>query len=533
MCAILAVLVALGFHLDTRDARYTDLTTDQLNIVTICTLKDHPGSLRHDMIASQPGSDRYYLPFYIDLIRLFSLPSHDYVTGLSCLLLLTTLLYVWGWWLLFSIWMNRWGAVCMAFFIRIVLPLPGGETWGVGGLWTMLPRTLFLAFLPWVLWLWLRRSRGRAGWIAVCFLAGCLVNIHPLSGFTVLFGLLAGEIARRAVETHSWRGVNVLSIGIGLAAAIIGALPFLLHSGAAMSGAPVAIREFQEALTLRVPRNVLYPGLYICQWLHPVLLAIIILPPILLFFFCRDVWRDYRPQIYALLFFALGCVAAAVLPVAVQYILQQMGKPIFFATYMIRGMKYVFVSGVMLWALLLMHVARRSTARWPLSRWGWVGGPILLLLIFLVLRLLPISQAPFLAHSPVRFFWPEWIGPRLPLVNAGQNDHIEKTLAWIRANTHADARFVGPMVLRVAALRSVIHDHKGAALLIENNPQAFLAWAKRESEQRKLERDTPDRCPELYRSWGADYWVTTQRVERTPICYQDEGWAVYDLHRSQ
>ncbi|MBI3985479.1 MAG: hypothetical protein HY343_01040 [Lentisphaerae bacterium] len=529
-CALLAVLMASGFYLDTRDARFTDLTTDQLTALTICARNDYPESLAHDMVVGHPGSERYYLPFYTGLVCALSGPDHDYARGLSRLLFVTTVLYVIGWWFLFAGWTGSWGAIPATFFARAVLPLPGGETWGVGGLWTMLPRALFLALLPWALWLWLRRGRGRAGWICACLFAGFLVNVHPLSGFTVVFGLLAGEAARRAVETRSRTGI-FSSLGCGAVAAMVGALPFLLNSGAVLGGPPVNVGEFKEALALRVPHDVLYPGVYLRQWLHPVLVAAVLLPPILLFVFCREAWREHRPHIHALLFFALGCVAAAALPMAFQSLLQALGRPVFFAIYMIRGMKYMVVPGILLWAILLAHLARQTTARWPLSRWGWVGGPILLTLIALALRLHPVSRTPFLAHSPVRFFWPEWIGPRLPPVNAGQNDGIEGALAWIRGHTRDDSRFVGPLILRVASLRSVIHDHKGAAFLIEKNPGAFLAWAEREREQRRVEREAPDRLPELYRAWGADYWATTQRVARIPIGYQDRWWTVYDLSR--
>jgi len=132
-------------------------------------------------------------------------------------------------------------------------------------------------------------------------------------------------------------------------------------------------------------------------------------------------------------------------------------------------------------------------------------------------------------HNPVRFFWPEWVGPRLPPINAGQNDNMEGALQWVRNHTRVDECFVGPLILRVAARRSVIHDHKGASFLIDNNPGAFLVWAKREHEQRMVERNAPDLLPALYRSWYADYWVTTQHVDNTRIAYQDAWWYVYDL----
>jgi hypothetical protein len=57
---------------------------------------------------------------------------------------------------------------------------------------------------------------------------------------------------------------------------------------------------------------------------------------------------------------------------------------------------------------------------------------------------------------------------------------MEGAIQWVRDHTRADDRFIGPVVLRVAARRSVLHDHKGASLLIEKSPQAFMAWADRQ-----------------------------------------------------
>src|SRR5262249_34348662 len=150
---------------------------------------------RGDLIVGEIKDFEYYTPFFVKLLRVTSLPDHDYLRGLNVLLLCTSLVYMWGWWLLFSIWGDRWAAAIAAFFARGILWPPGNEIWGIAGPWTLVPRTVFCALLPWVLWAWFRRRESFAGWIMVSFACGLLFNVHPVSGGGVALSLVAAETA--------------------------------------------------------------------------------------------------------------------------------------------------------------------------------------------------------------------------------------------------------------------------------------------------------------------------------------------------
>jgi len=78
-------------------------------------------------------------------------------------------------------------------------------------------------------------------------------------------------------------------------------------------------------------------------------------------------------------------------------------------------------------------------------------------------------------------------------------------------------------------LRSVIHDGKGAGMLIEGDPKAFVLWARR---QRALEEATGKgalSAVALMASWGADYWVARTPEASLRPAYVASGWFVYDL----
>ena len=73
----------------------------------------------------------YYTPLFIEIIRVLSLPDHNYLRGLNIFLLATSLLYLWGWWLLFSLWGDKLVAAVLAFLVRGIMWPPGFELWGI------------------------------------------------------------------------------------------------------------------------------------------------------------------------------------------------------------------------------------------------------------------------------------------------------------------------------------------------------------------------------------------------------------------
>jgi hypothetical protein len=74
-----------------------------------------------------------------------------------------------------------------------------------------------------------------------------------------------------------------------------------------------------------------------------------------------------------------------------------------------------------------------------------------------------------------------------------------------------------------------VHDWKGAVILIEGNPQAFVEAARKESLLRTPEYRQPTRRVQLFADWGADYWLTRYYVPELPISHAESGWVLYDL----
>ena len=297
---IFALVLSMAFFWEGRRATFSALSGDQVNILTICARLDHPGLLEGDLIAGDINGLRFYTPFFVSVVRFCSLPDHNYLRGLNILLLLTSLLYLWGWWLLFSLWGDKVIAALLAFLARGIMWPPGYEVWGVAGLWTMLPRTLFVALLPWVFWAWFRwRGAPRLRLLTFVFV-GVLTNVHPISGACLAVGMGAAEFF---VSWAEHRGLTAAfeRTATCVAAMLVGMAPYIWTYWSNLgSMAEVDPSEFNEALRLRLGDAFLEPGAYLKLWFRPRLLAFILMPWALWLVLPRRYLREHKQVLVAM-----------------------------------------------------------------------------------------------------------------------------------------------------------------------------------------------------------------------------------------
>ena len=524
---IVTVLISVGFFLDGLQASFANLSGDQVNILTVCAKRDYPHLLEGDLVVGDSGNTDYYIPLFVNLVRFFSLPDHNYLRGLNILLLFTSLLYMWGWWRLFSVWGDKWIAAILAFLARGIMWPPGHELWGIAGLWTMLPRTAFLSLLPWVMWAWMCWRQVWLGWLLVCFSCGLLANVHPISGVGVGLSLLLADVCWTMTVSRNVAVLVSRCIG-GAAAMLLGMFPYIwaywLGLGSMAGVDPV---EFDQALGLRVSSRFFDPVLYLHWWLQPKWLMLVFGPWLVCLALTRREPGVYKAAMVAQGGFALGCVLTALGPFLIERILRDFGYSACFAFQLVRTGKYVIIPSLLLTALgcTIAHreLMRCSTYRGALS----VSIVVLVILLTLISPHPVFDQVPALGDSVCRSLWPPWIysGRASDRGNAS----LEALLQWIKENTPEDAKFIGPSLIRIGSLRAVIHDTKGAGMLIEGNPRQFVQWARRERRLRGPEYRDPVARSELFCSWGAQYWVTTKHTPDLRLVYSNSGWFVYFL----
>lgn len=522
---IFSAVISLGFFWEALHTRLSELNGDQVNILTICVKKDYPDRLPADLLAGDTKNLTYYIPAYVDLVRLFSLPDQDYTRGLSILLLLTSFLYMWGWWMLFSIWGDKWTAAILAFFVRGIIWPPGNEVWGIAGLWSMLPRTLFLALLPWVLWAWFRLRRSRRGWLLVCFSMGVLANVHPVSAAGTSLALILADSSWTALESRRWRPVasrffsGTLFLLLGMSHYIWTYLTGIRRTNG------VNPAEFDEAFQMRITPVFLTPGSYLERSLHPAWLMLILIPWVVCLITPRRYLAAHKGAILALAVFSLGCLIAALCPFVVEEVLREFGYEARFAFQLVRSGKYVIVPSFILIALFCALTRNWLESRLRHGRALVISVSCLAVILTLFSRQPVFDGVPVLGDDVCRFLWPQWN----KATASRETESMDALLAWIRENTTEDAKFIGPRQIRIGGLRSVIHDSKGAALLIEANPEAFVGWARRTKTLEQAENDEPVQRAKLFASWGADYWVTRRHAPDLSLVYSNAVWFVYDL----
>ncbi|MCA9985879.1 MAG: hypothetical protein KDE59_16350, partial [Anaerolineales bacterium] len=135
----------------------------------------------------------------------------------------------------------------------------GATFWGVAGIRSVMPRTLFLMLFPWLFWLFWRWRRDSRWWPLplVLLLTGAAANLHPVSGFlAVQIFLLMALIA----QPLNGRRLGQLLLAAG--AAILGVLPTLstFISATGLTGATTVTDSFTVfARVVRFRFGTVYP----------------------------------------------------------------------------------------------------------------------------------------------------------------------------------------------------------------------------------------------------------------------------------
>ena len=168
-----------------------DEATDEASINSYAAVRDHPDrfALRQAVVGARQ-LHMCNLPVYINTVRAFHRLGFHYQTANAFLGAAAALLLLVGLRRLFLKVSGREGlalagALAVGLMFEAAAP-PPGEFWTIT---EILPRTIFSAFVPWVILLALACASSPRRWWIACAAAGLLVHIHPLSA-PVLAGAL-------------------------------------------------------------------------------------------------------------------------------------------------------------------------------------------------------------------------------------------------------------------------------------------------------------------------------------------------------
>lgn len=186
--------------------------SDQANIGIMELKASNPALFARDYVFKDDTLFKFYTPAFISLIAFLKPLTGSFDKALAALMPFTITIYLAGmFYLCLEITNNEWVSLLISLLSAYPRWAVGVTFWGVAGLETMIPRTLFLMAFPWVVGWWYRRL-GRVRWQQMALLGlitGLLANLHPVSGLFVVQLMTTMLILVYAVEwingRISWR----------------------------------------------------------------------------------------------------------------------------------------------------------------------------------------------------------------------------------------------------------------------------------------------------------------------------------------
>jgi len=348
--------------------------------------------------------------------------------------------------------------------------------WGIGPLFAVGPATVYLAFVPLVVLMFLRRWQ-RWPVVGVFFLAGACGNLHLPSAVNLVGAMTVVLVGLGRFRRRCW-----CLAGLSLLAAAVAAAPAIYHCARALRAAGVAGSEttFSQARdALELARmNLLYPGVLVelLRWL-PVAFLLAAPAVIILTRAGRYRVRDFGPWMWWLAGVAFVALGLHGLMQLIGWLLNAPPPAIEFFQSLHLAMLPLYV----LFAQAMVHLMRLAGGLRPWAR----AGLALLAVVYL--------GSGYNAR-PIRHAVRDWaaaLGEREPPEAArdARRAELHAIARWAadQANTPADALFVCPhSLIRPCARRSLLCCPADVRQLYHLAPQRLADWARCVRTQSRL-----------------------------------------------
>jgi cell shape-determining protein MreD len=463
--------IALGFYYDDRNANATDISSDLGNIIPVCMKLDNPDSFKNDLYLSDAKDIEYYTPFYVQSLRYLSKTTNgDYIAALNILGFITRLIYGMSWFLLFyTLKKEFWLAIISSLLIRGVVWPPGGELLGISELWSIMPRTVFLALvpLPFIAYVYLKKHKI----IVSGFLLGFILNFHPLSGIGIIVVYFSIFVLHNYYQKTLRNKIFLKNLIVLLLSCFIGLLPFLLtYLAAVKTDLNIDPKAYELALNSRIDSMFKNPLEFITRWNRP---PLIFFGVVFLIYYFFD--TSFKKINFKILFFTalIVFVSANSFAYLEGFINELFHKNIRMAFQLIRYQKFILVLFQIGFYLLLVELFTKYFANTLFKIISFVGYTVVL-----IISTLPVfKNVPFVGDDISTEVLPKSFKIHNKIENE-KKKNLGLMLEYVKNNTEKDAVFYGSPLIRTAANRAVVLDGKGASMLIEGNPQKFILWCK-------------------------------------------------------
>lgn len=231
---------------------------DYVNIQLYIEKDNNPDLYPSDYIYADKDCTNHYTPSYRLLLSALIYVTGNFGNALIVLVPLLSFVYT----VAMTLFLRQFtSSLPIAIFIAAISSIPhfspGYTFWGIGGIYSVMPRSVFTSVAPLLLLVHLHCSGNVRGSALSLLFVGLATNLHPVSG-AIFAQLFIAERTLAALQCRfPWKGI-LLSI----VCFVLGALPFMLPffiSIMKFGGSDVFIdpSSFYSALLIRFNGNLL------------------------------------------------------------------------------------------------------------------------------------------------------------------------------------------------------------------------------------------------------------------------------------
>ncbi|WP_452220395.1 hypothetical protein [Lacinutrix salivirga] len=515
LVVVINLVIAIGFFIENLDAGFSELSSDLLNIIPVAQKFDNPELYKHDLFVDDINNVKYYTPFFVQPLRFIAkFTNYDYLQALNVMSLICHFLFGVLWFLMFYKYSKHFLlALLVSLLVRGIVWLPGFEIWGISGLWSMMPRTLYIALFPIP---FLILSKPFKNVLLAAFLIGLIFNCHPITGLGgillfILYVLLYSYFYDR---TH----FSVLKFIQVLGVIILGMLPFVFtYFGKTSAEVNYSLLDFNAAFNDRIPNIFTQPSAFLKRWFSNYTI-LLILPTLILLLVAKNNYILFKKAklivVLTLLLFTLPLLSVYI----ERFINSVFNLNLRLSFQLIRLQKVAIVPSYFALLLLLVYGAKKIKHTW--------FSPVLVSVFVLILitsKTTLMRSIPLLGNDIFSQVLPFNLSFSKP--SKAGNPTKDKMAKYIEENTPIDAIIYGDFMYRSASKRSVMFDNKGASMLIEGNPVKLIDWYKKKQHIKSL--STKEERWLYLKSLGVDYYVTYNPNYNLEIVHKEDDLILY------
>jgi hypothetical protein len=488
---------------------------------------EHPDLFRNDVLLSNVNNFRYYLAVHPVLIYALNKLVGDYGTSYIFLLPFTTLAQAMGFYLLGRVlFQSRYWAFLLGLITLCPVALPVREFWGIYD--DPLPRSLFHAFLPYLLAAAFYFQDNRRAWPWLMIGCGFAFYIHPVSAPHWAFALWLG-MWLFLPEQWTWLKKFGYMFVLGLVF-VATAVPWAANLMLVHEHAPDTAVKYQDLVSViseRVGPELLSVHVALGMWKDAILswpMGLFCLWAVTATATAAYLLPSMRKRVLLIAVWAFGLLFVAV---GLTYTEEMVCKTCGFGRFQmdsIRGIKYLFPL-MLLFCVWPLAAISNMLPFWSVKRWG---------LMFLG-ALLFVGWA----HNYTPNFFvtslKSWAhGSVIPPVSPTENAILEAVHA-VRTNVPEGSRIMPltlPLEIRYSALRPIAYAYKDGGIFADTNLGAMRSWNEVKNEIGKITasiepNDTSSgltRLHSLSRMLGADYVLADYNIP--PDVARATGWDI-------